>query len=413
MESFKNRLLNYFTKRNTFKVVVIELIIIGLLLCVLLAMSVKINIRLSGDPVTTVELGTAYVDPGATATADGRAIKVKVSGEVNTAVPGTYTLCYRARYLLSSGKAYRTVQVTDAAAPTLELTGGTELTVTMGTAFQEPGYTASSRGVDLTGKVQVDGTVDTGKAGTYVLTYTVADDAGRTTVVRRTVTVQPAGQPEVIEPEGKVIYLTFDDGPGKYTQQLLDVLARYNAKATFFVVNTGYSKQTEMMQKIVEGGHSIGIHSVTHQWSIYDSEEAFLEDLYGMQKIIKDATGVTTTLMRFPGGSDNTVSRSHCAGIMTLLTQKVTDLGFQYFDWTVNSTDADTVKNGGARDADTVYQRVIKAIGDQKTAVVLQHDIKSYSVEAVEKIIQWGQEHGYRFEALTPNSPVCHSKVAN
>lgn len=409
MEEFMNKLLAYFNKRNTFKIVVIELIVMGLLLCALLAMSVKIEIRLNGDSAVQMEVGGAYVDPGARATADGRQIKVKVTGEVNTQQPGTYTLCYRARYLLSSGKAYRTVEVVDAVVPTLTLAGDQQITVTMGTAYQEPGYRAvSSLGADLTDRVQVSGSVDVMTAGTYELTYTVTDDAGRVATVKRTVVVEPAKQPDVVQPEGKVVYLTFDDGPGKYTQQLLDVLAKYNVKATFFVVNTGYSKQSEMMQKIVEGGHAIGIHSVTHDWSIYDSEEAFLEDLYGMQKIIKDATGVTTTLMRFPGGSSNTVSKKHCAGIMTVLTQKVTDLGFQYFDWNVDSNDA-----GGAKTADEVYQNVISGLKNRDSSVVLQHDIKSYSVEAVEKIIQWGLANGYSFQALTPESPTCHQHVNN
>ena len=106
-----NKLLEYFTKRNTFKVVVIELIVVGLLLCVLLMTAVEVEIRLKGETDMTIVAGTAFVDPGAAAYADGAKIDVTVSGEVNTQVPGTYTLCYEARYLLSSEKTYRTVTV--------------------------------------------------------------------------------------------------------------------------------------------------------------------------------------------------------------------------------------------------------------------------------------------------------------
>lgn len=409
MENFKKKLLAYFTKRNTFKVVVIELIVMGLLLCALLAMSVDVEVRLRGEQIVTLQTGAVFHDPGATATADGKVVEVTVSGKVDTDTPGTYTLCYRARYLLSSGKAYRTVRVVRAAEPTIVLTGGTEITVPMGTQFQEPGYTATAaHGADLTGQVQIAGTVDTMTAGSYVLTYTVTDDAGRTASIQRSVTVEPAKQPAPVQPEGKVIYLTFDDGPGQYTQELLEVLKKYNAKATFFVVKTGYGNRAEVMKQIVEQGHAIGIHSVTHEWSIYDSEAAFMEDLYGMQAVIREATGVTTTLMRFPGGSSNTISKKHCAGIMTALTKKVTDLGFQYFDWDVDSNDA-----GGAKTADAVYNNVVKGIGSRKTAVVLQHDIKAFSVEAVERIIKWGLENGYSFQSLTAESPACHHAVNN
>lgn len=409
MDNMKDKLLDFFTKRNTFKVVVIELIVIGLLLCALLAMSVDVNIRIKGDKTMTVQVGSSFRDPGATANADGHTLKVKVSGEVDTDVPGTYTLCYKARYLLSSSKAYRTVKVVESTGPSIDLVGGEKITVSMGTTFEDPGYTAADNlGEDLTDRVQVTGTVNTRELGTFKLTYEVTDDEGRSTTVERTVEVVASKQPDVVQPDGKVIYLTFDDGPNKYTQKLLNVLKKYNVKATFFLVNTGYSEMNTLIKNIADEGHAVGIHSMTHQWSIYKSEEAFLDDLYGMQEVIKNATGVTTTLMRFPGGSSNTTSRKYCEGIMTTLTQKVTELGFQYFDWDVDSNDA-----GGAKTADEVYQNVIKGIGNKKTAYVLQHDTKEYSVEAVERIIQWGLANGYTFQALTPESPACHHPVNN
>jgi peptidoglycan/xylan/chitin deacetylase (PgdA/CDA1 family) len=235
----------------------------------------------------------------------------------------------------------------------------------------------------------------------------VTDAKGRTTTVRRTVTVEPAKQPETVQPEGKVIYLTFDDGPSSYTDKLLAVLAKYNVKATFFII--GENASQKRLQAIVNGGHSIAIHTMTHDFAeIYSSEEAFLKDLYDTQTLIYEATGVKTTLMRFPGGTSNTVSRKHCKGIMTRLTQTVTDLGFQYFDWNVDSYDA-----GGAKTADEVYKNVTSGIKGLKTAYVLQHDSKGFSVDAVERIIQWGLENGYTFLPLTPESPAHHHRPQN
>lgn len=430
MKNFKEKLLAYFTKRNTFKIVVIELIVMGLLLCALLMMFVDVRVTLKGDETITVAAGSAYSEPGYSATADGRNVtdRVKVTGEVNTDVAGTYRLCYSARYLFSRGKAYRTVivvrkdeGVTSASGVSITLKGDREMTIKLGEAFFEPGYRAQDKdGNDLTDQVQVTGEVDSSRAGTYRIIYALRDAKayrsvtveaiGETTGTQPTQGQTTSPQPSVEQPNGKVIYLTFDDGPGKYTQELLDVLKKYDAKATFFVVNTQYSQKEEMMKAIVAGGHAIGIHSMTHEWSVYDSEQAFLNDMYGMQKIIADATGVTTTLMRFPGGSSNTVSKKHCQGIMTLLTKKVTELGMQYFDWDVDSDDA-----GSAKDANTVAQNVIRGIQNagRDYVVVLQHDIKGYSVDAVEQILKWGLENGYTFQALTPSSPTCHHNVNN
>ena len=302
----------------------------------------------------------------------------------------------------------------DVVAPVITLKGDTSITINAGSAYQEPGYTANDNiDGDITDQVQISGYVNIYHAGTYTLTYTATDSYGNQATAERTVIVKPIKQPDTITPGGKVIYLTFDDGPSKHTQRLLDLLEQYNAKATFFVVNTGYSMK-KTLNAIVDGGHGLAIHTKTHEYSeIYASEEAFFNDLYAMQKIIKDATGITTTMMRFPGGSSNTISKQYCTGIMTQLTKAVQDQGFQYFDWNVSSGDAGGVSGTKAEKTAQVVTNVIKGIEGKKTAVVLQHDIWDYSVDAVEQILIWGLENGYTFQALTPNSPVCHHKVNN
>lgn len=301
----------------------------------------------------------------------------------------------------------------DVTPPTITLKGDASITITAGSVYEEPGYTANDNiDGDITDKVEVSGSVNVYSAGTYKLTYTVSDSHGNTATTERTVVVKAKQQTGTSTPGGKVIYLTFDDGPSKHTQRLLDILEQYNAKATFFVVNTGY-KMKDTLKAIVDGGHGIAIHSVSHEYKkIYASEEAFFNDLYGMQKIIKDATGVTTTLMRFPGGSSNAVSKFN-PGIMTRLTKAVTDQGFQYFDWNVSSGDAGGVKGTKAEKTAQVVTNVIKGVSGKQYAIVLQHDIHDFSVDAVEQILIWGIQNGYSFEALTPNSPVCHHQVNN
>lgn len=208
--------------------------------------------------------------------------------------------------------------------------------------------------------------------------------------------------------EEKVIYLTFDDGPGIHTRQLLRILDRYGAKATFFLVDTAYCTE-ELLQQMVRSGHSIGIHSLSHDFeTIYSSDEAYMKDALAMQSLIRQRTGITTMLLRFPGGSSNTVSCRYSKGIMSRLTRAVEEAGFTYFDWNVDSRDA-----AGCRDTEEIYQNVISGIKGKSCAVVLQHDIYACSIQAVERILIWGRSNGYHFCALGESSPRCHHPLQN
>lgn len=307
----------------------------------------------------------------------------------------------------NTAEVHRPIKYGDVTAPELTLLGDKEITIQAGETYEEPGFTAiDDVEGDVSAKVEVTGTVDRYKPGTYTITYTVTDNYGNTSTVTRTVTVKEAPRPPVVEPNGNVIYLTFDDGPSSFTPRLLEILEKYNVKATFFVVGTA---ATEYYDDIVNAGHAIAIHTNTHDYSkLYASDEAFFEDLYAVREKIYQKTGVYTTLMRFPGGSSNRVSKSYCKGIMSRLTKAVEAQGFQYFDWNVDSNDA-----GGAETSEEVFQNVIKGVKGRKYSIVLQHDIHKFSVEAVDDIIEWGLANGYTFEALTPSSPTAHHKVNN
>lgn len=300
----------------------------------------------------------------------------------------------------------RKIHYYDPIAPEINLLGEVTVYMDAGTVYTEPGWKAvdNSDG-DISHLVQVENQVDKYRAGTYQVIYTVQDSTGNEIQTVRNVVVQPIGIPKTVTPEEKVIYLTFDDGPGPCTRELLDILEKYDAKATFFVVDSDYN---DVMSQIVRDGHAIGIHSVSHSYrTIYASAQAFFNDLLAMQKIIYDETGVLTYLMRFPGGSSNTVS-SFNPGIMSYLVRAVEDNGFRYFDWNVDSNDA-----GGAKNAKTVFQNVTEDVDGRRVSIVLQHDIKDFSVEAVEKILIWGLENGYEFRSLDMTSPMAHHGVNN
>lgn len=367
-----------------------------------------------------------YVIPGLEYAEEGFIARDNYDGDLTGQVVRTETKNSVTYYVEdssgNSAEITRRIVYYDPIPPQLTLEGETFITLEYAAEFKEPGYNASDNcDGDLTERVQVSGSVNTRRAGTYTLTYSVEDRFGNTATATRTVKIktrpqpkpqassrpgtQPSDQPETVTPKGKVIYLTFDDGPGKYTRELLDVLKKYNVKATFFVVNTKY---TSLLSDIAAEGHAIGIHSTTHDYDeIYSSEDAYFADLYNMQEIIRKKTGITTTLVRFPGGSSNTVSRFN-PGIMTRLTEALTENGFQYFDWNVNSGDA-----GGTKKTSKVVENVISGIEQRRVSIVLQHDIKGYSVDAVEDIIVWGLENGYRFLPLEPSSPTAHHSVRN
>ncbi len=354
--------------------------------------------------------GQSWYRPGESYQEEGYVARDNYDGDLTNQVQITR---YHNRVIYSvtdsSGnyaEAIRELVCYDPVFPEIVLNGDEKMTIGLGERFAEPGFTATDNlDGDLTDNVEISGKVDPYHAGSYTLKYSVTDSYGNRTTVTRVVEVQSAVQPEIIVPEGKVIYLTFDDGPGPYTRELLDVLKKYEVKATFFVTKTQYM---DLLKDIAQDGHSIGIHSVSHNYNkIYASESAYFEDLLKMQELIEEYSGIRTTLVRFPGGSSNTVSDFN-EGIMTRLTKALDEMGFQYFDWNVNSGDAGLTKR-----KDRVVEFVIDGVKEYDVSIVLQHDIKKYSVEAVEEIIIWGLENGYRFLPLDPTSPNAHHKVRN
>lgn len=360
-------------------------------------------ITLVSDPATYTLPGQIYQEEGFTASDDHDGDLTALVSRVDTGEKVIYTVSDSAG---NKTQVERPIVYDDPIPPEITLLGGSYITISAGSAYYDAGCTATDNcDGDITDRITVTGGVDRYLPGTYYVTYTVKDSYDNEVSVSRTVCVTSFQIPEEVTPNGKVIYLTFDDGPGPHTDRLLDVLAKYNVKATFFVVNTAY---INTVARIAAEGHAVGIHTRTHVFDdIYSSEDAYFADLNYMQQVITEKTGSPTKLIRFPGGSSNTVS-SFNPGIMTRLTQAVHAQGYQYFDWNVDSYDA-----GGARSANTVFNNVTGGIGDKQAAVVLQHDIKGFSVDAVEKIIIWGLSNGYTFLPLDVSSPGCHHRVNN
>ncbi|MCR4594680.1 MAG: polysaccharide deacetylase [Clostridiales bacterium] len=208
----------------------------------------------------------------------------------------------------------------------------------------------------------------------------------------------------------KTVYLTFDDGPSSNTPEILRILDEYNVKATFFVMNKG--SNNKYMKDIVDKGHTIALHTYTHDYAtVYASKDAYFDDLQKIHDLVQEETGVDSKIIRFPGGSSNTVSKNYCEGIMTDLTKEVTDKGYVYFDWNVINGDA----TGKKTSVEIQLDYISSYPKDSKTLVVLMHDSskKNVTVEALPQIIEYYQSLGMNFGVISEKTPAIHQKVNN
>lgn len=309
----------------------------------------------------------------------------------------------------NTAKITRTVTKEDKISPELTLKDNEIITLYLGETYKEPGYTALDNcDKDITNTVTTKGKVDSNKLGTYKITYTVKDLAGNQTTIERTVKVisKPANNATSSINKG-VIYLTFDDGPREGTTNvILDILKEEKVPATFFVTNNG---PDSLIKREYNEGHTIGLHTATHNYAtVYKSVDNYYSDLLQVQNRVKRITGHESKIIRFPGGSSNTISRKYNQGIMSILTKDVINKGYHYFDWNISSGDA-----GETTSAQGVYNNVIKSLSKNKSNVILMHDIKPYTRDALRNIIRYGKNNGYTFAKITMSTPMVTQHVNN
>ena len=195
------------------------------------------------------------------------------------------------------------------------------------------------------------------------------------------VEVSGAQNPEDIEGT-RYVYLTFDDGPSSYTNEILDILAEYDVKATFFVCGKPDARYTDVYKRIVDEGHTLGMHSYSHKYNvIYESAISFKADLEKLRVFLYETTGVWAKYYRFPGGSSNNVSTVS----MKELVDCLNDSDITFFDWNVSAGDDRAGSN-----KTTIYNNIVENIPRFKHCVVLMHDAtdKKATVEALPEIIE-------------------------
>ena len=197
----------------------------------------------------------------------------------------------------------------------------------------------------------------------------------------------------------KKAYLTFDDGPNhSVTTDVLDVLRRYNVKATFFVVGTLMEANSGVARRIYEEGHLLANHSYSHKYSeLYADTDSFMNQMNKTQEIIFKITDNPNypRICRFPGGGHN-------AGIYGEIKQeckiKLEEAGYRHCDW--NALNGDSEKASPSEDY--VMSRLRKTVGDKEDVVILMHDApaKSVTAKTLPDVIEYLVEHGYQFDTL-------------
>lgn len=428
---------------------------------------IKNSLVLKGDDIT-INFSEEYNDPGYIYKILGKDLtkKVKVKTDLNTEVVGNYKITYTVKYLFFKIERVRKVNVVDKVKPELKLKGSLEKNICPGKQYEEEGYEAiDNYDGDLKDKVQKEelegkiiykvtdssnnttilerkinyvdnekpnltlkgssvvtinlgntyndpgynvtdncdtnvnvtktGTVNTNTVGTYYITYTAKDSKGNTNSVTRTI--------KVAKFSVGYIYLTFDDGPGSATENILNTLKNKGVKATFFVTGSG---SDALIKREFNEGHAIALHTYTHKYDIvYKSVDNYFADLDKVSNRVFNLTGTRPKIIRFPGGSNNTVSNRYNKNIMDTLTREVINRGYTYFDWNITSGDA-----GGCSNSKCVYNNVVNNLSRTRNNIVLMHDIKWITANALADIIDYAKNNNYQFRVITESTPAVRFK---
>lgn len=291
------------------------------------------------------------------------------------------------------------------------LSGLKDLTVTKGGKIDYLKNVSAKDNFDKNPTIEVDDSqVDLSKAGTYIVTYKVKDKSGNENQYKKKVSVvEKKSVSEVKQSKNKIVYLTFDDGPSENTKKILDILDKYNVKATFFVTGNG-QKYNQYIKLAYQKGHTIGLHTYSHNYkTVYKSTDAYFNDLDKVGNMVKKEIGFVPKYIRFPGGSSNAVSRKYCRGIMTKLTTMVQEKGYQYYDWNVSSGDAD----GNNIAVKTIVKESTSSKANNIMLLVHDTKAKSTTVQALPQIIEHYQALGYTFKAIDDTSYTPHHHVNN
>lgn len=390
-----------------------------------------IFIELHGEKEIVLEYKQEYQEQGASASFLGIPLKVSKKGEIDSSKLGEQKVSYLISNRLGvMKKKTRKVYVKDLTPPVLKLLGEEVVTLNVGEPYKEAGFTLKDDvDGDLTNSVVVENTVDINKVGTYEILYMGEDKSKNQVTKKRTVHIieemkyldsyddvdnlaktwwtgnksnheRPefgAGATEeelkpydayYMGPDGKVIYLTFDEGSNDtYVEEIVDVLNKNDVKATFFFCKTYIVTNPDLMKKIVNSGHSVGNHTQNHeamyQYASKNRFKTFIEEIQSVEQAFYEATGKSMDkVYREPAG--NWSYRD---------LQIIKDMGYKSYFWSADYYDFayDSTK-------EHAYQSLLAKY--HNGAIYLIHPKNKGNYEALDDFIKTLKELGYRFDLV-------------
>lgn len=201
----------------------------------------------------------------------------------------------------------------------------------------------------------------------------------------------------------KVVYLTFDDGPScKITDKVLDILKENEVKATFFLIGSQIEGNEDVVKRIYNEGHSIGLHTYTHKFKkVYSSEDRFIKEMDDCRNEISKVIGISPNIIRFPGGSYKHLNEN--------FLEKLHDNNFKVYDWNVDNTDGLNPKLSTYK----LYKRAIKGSDDLPNIILLMHctDMQKNTCIALPEVIKYYKSQGYEFKTITEDTPEMYFRI--
>lgn len=195
----------------------------------------------------------------------------------------------------------------------------------------------------------------------------------------------------------KVVYLTFDDGPSNaITDKILDILKENEVKATFFLIGNQIDGLEQVVKRINDEGHSIGLHTYTHKFKrIYDNQNAFIKEMLQSQEKIKSTIGICPNIIRFPGGSKKHLTEAYLT--------KLHSYNFKVYDWNMETVDGIKPKTS----PDRLYRQATENSEELSNVLLLLHCdyMHKNTCKALPKIIKYYKDKGYEFKAITNDTP--------
>ena len=193
----------------------------------------------------------------------------------------------------------------------------------------------------------------------------------------------------------KVCYLTFDDGPSKNSEKILDILAKYDAKATFFLIGSEIREENRLIiERIIEEGHAVGLHSNVHRFDkLYTGVDVCVQDFEAQYKLLKEEYGIDTKIFRFPGGSACSYMNGQRQSYINAMREK----GYVGFDWHVSGEDS-----YGNPTVWSIQKNIFEHIDGYDSPIILLHDINTAdaTVDALPGILEQIKNKGYSFGTL-------------